>query len=55
LEGLVAPYSPEDLSWPRRHDYEVRANWKVIVENYKNVTIVPIFTPNVCGVAADQW
>jgi len=54
LEGRSSrPYAPR-ISLAARHDYEVRANWKVIVENYKNVTIVPIFTPNCVRVAADS-
>ena len=35
LEGIVAPYSPEALVTPVVHDYDVAANWKVVVENYQ--------------------
>jgi Rieske 2Fe-2S family protein len=35
LEEIVAPYAPEALVTPLVHDYDVAANWKVLVENYQ--------------------
>jgi Rieske 2Fe-2S family protein len=34
LDALVRPYAPEMLVSVEKHAYDVRANWKVIVENY---------------------
>ena len=34
LDSLVAPYQPEALVRLARHEYEIAANWKVVIENY---------------------
>lgn len=51
LAGLVAPYAPERLRLAARHDYEVRANWKVIVENYHECYHCPHIHPELCAVS----
>jgi Rieske 2Fe-2S family protein len=51
LPELVAPYAPETLKLAARHDYEVRANWKVIVENYHECYHCPQIHPELCAVS----
>ncbi|HEY0804383.1 MAG TPA: aromatic ring-hydroxylating dioxygenase subunit alpha [Pseudonocardiaceae bacterium] len=52
LAELVAPYAPERLTLAARHDYQVRANWKVIVENYQECYHCPHIHPELCAVSA---
>jgi glycine betaine catabolism A len=51
LESLVAPYAPERLTSAARHEYTVRANWKVIVENYQECYHCPLIHPELCAVS----
>jgi Rieske 2Fe-2S family protein len=51
LAELVAPYRPERLKPAARHTYEVRANWKVIVENYQECYHCPHIHPELCAVS----
>jgi Rieske 2Fe-2S family protein len=51
LAGLVAPYAPRDLRVADRHEYLVRANWKVIVENYHECYHCPHIHPELCKVS----
>jgi Rieske 2Fe-2S family protein len=51
LAGLVAPYRPADLRLAARHEYGVRANWKVIVENYHECYHCPHIHPELCAVS----
>jgi Rieske 2Fe-2S family protein len=51
LGSLVAPYRPETLTRLARHDYEVAANWKVIVENYHECYHCPLIHPELCQVS----
>jgi Rieske 2Fe-2S family protein len=51
LAELVAPYSPERLRLAARHSYDVRANWKVIVENYHECYHCPHIHPELCAVS----
>jgi Rieske 2Fe-2S family protein len=51
LAGLVAPYAAERLVLAARHDYDVRANWKVIVENYQECYHCPHIHPELCAVS----
>jgi Rieske 2Fe-2S family protein len=51
LDGLVAPYAPAELKLAARHDYQVRANWKVIVENYQECYHCPHIHPELCAVS----
>jgi Rieske 2Fe-2S family protein len=50
LERLVAPYEPERLVVKARHDYTVRANWKIIAENYHECYHCPMIHPELCAV-----
>jgi glycine betaine catabolism A len=51
LAELVAPYAPERLKLAARHEYEVRANWKVIIENYHECYHCPHIHPELCAVS----
>jgi Rieske 2Fe-2S family protein len=51
LASLVAPYRPERLRLAARHDYDVRANWKVVVENYHECYHCPQIHPELCAVS----
>ena len=50
LEELVAPYSPEGLVPAARHDYEIAANWKLVVENYHECYHCTTIHPALCKV-----
>jgi Rieske 2Fe-2S family protein len=51
LAGLVEPYAPGRLKLAARHDYEVAANWKVVVENYQECYHCPHIHPELCAVS----
>ena len=51
LTGLVAPYRPETLVRREVHEYVVRANWKVITENYHECYHCPLIHPELCAVS----
>jgi Rieske 2Fe-2S family protein len=51
LAGLVAPYRPERLRPAATHEYLVRANWKVLVENYHECYHCPQIHPELCAVS----
>jgi Rieske 2Fe-2S family protein len=51
LVDLVAPYAPEHLRLADRHAYDVRANWKVLVENYHECYHCPLIHPELCAVS----
>jgi Rieske 2Fe-2S family protein len=51
LADLVAPYAPDRLRRAARHEYRVRANWKVIVENYQECYHCPHIHPELCAVS----
>lgn len=51
LAGLVAPYAPELLKLAASRDYQVEANWKVVVENYQECYHCPHIHPELCDVA----
>ena len=51
LTGLVAPYAPETLMLRARHDYVVKANWKVVTENYHECYHCPLIHPELCQVS----
>jgi Rieske 2Fe-2S family protein len=50
LNELIAPYAPERLIAAATHEYEVAANWKVIVENYHECYHCPQIHPELCRV-----
>jgi Rieske 2Fe-2S family protein len=51
LGSLLAPYHPATLVRRARHDYEVAANWKVVVENYHECYHCPLIHPELCRVS----
>jgi Rieske 2Fe-2S family protein len=51
LTGLVEPYAPERLTLAARHTYDVRANWKVLAENYHECYHCPLIHPELCAVS----
>ena len=51
LADLVAPYAPERLFLRARHDYDVAANWKVMIENYHECYHCPLIHPELCQVS----
>jgi Rieske 2Fe-2S family protein len=50
LTGLMEPYRPERLVPWATHEYEVWANWKVIVENYHECYHCTNIHPELCQV-----
>jgi Rieske 2Fe-2S family protein len=50
LDELVAPYDPGHLVVAATHEYEIRANWKVVVENYHECYHCTTIHPELCRV-----
>jgi glycine betaine catabolism A len=50
LDGLVRPWALERLVLAERQEYLVRANWKVITENYHECYHCPSIHPALCKV-----
>ena len=51
LGAIVSPYRPDQLRLGARHTYEVRANWKVVAENYHECYHCPLIHPELCHVS----
>jgi Rieske 2Fe-2S family protein len=51
MAELTAPYRPEVLSLKARHTYDVKANWKIVVENYHECYHCPLIHPELCKVS----
>ena len=51
LEGIVSPYRAAGLRTVATHDYEIAANWKVIVENYQECYHCSMIHPELCQVS----
>jgi Rieske 2Fe-2S family protein len=51
LETIVEPYDAERLVTPVIHEYDVEANWKVIIENYQECYHCPSIHPELCRVS----
>ncbi len=51
LDQLVAPYRTEDLVLGARHTYEIKANWKLVSENYHECYHCPLIHPELCQVS----
>ncbi len=54
LDAILGPYRPADLVGVARHEYEVRANWKVIHENYQECLHCPHIHPELCRVSPPE-
>ncbi len=52
LEEIVAPYDAGSLVTCESHEYDVAANWKVIVENYQECYHCSMIHPELCRVSA---
>ena len=51
LEGIVAPYAPAELRVVATHEYEIAANWKIVVENYQECYHCSMIHPELCQVS----
>jgi Rieske 2Fe-2S family protein len=54
LEGLddrIGPYHPELLEVRGRHEYVVKANWKIVIENYQECYHCSTIHPELCAVS----
>ena len=51
LEDIVAPYDAGSLVTCETHEYDVEANWKVIVENYQECYHCSMIHPELCRVS----
>jgi Rieske 2Fe-2S family protein len=54
LEDIVLPYAPERLRVLARHEYEIAANWKIIVENYQECYHCSMIHPELCQVSPPE-
>jgi Rieske 2Fe-2S family protein len=54
LERVVAPYDAGSLVTARVHEYDVAANWKVLVENYQECYHCSMIHPELCRVSPPQ-
>jgi Rieske 2Fe-2S family protein len=52
LDRLIADYEPERLVAGDAHDYDLAANWKVIVENYHECYHCTEIHPELCTVSS---
>jgi glycine betaine catabolism A len=50
LTEVLEPYGPERLRPAASHEYEIEANWKVVVENYHECYHCPQIHPELCRV-----
>ncbi|MDP9343655.1 MAG: aromatic ring-hydroxylating dioxygenase subunit alpha [Actinomycetota bacterium] len=51
LDALLAPWEPERLMVAAREEYEVRANWKIVGENYHECYHCSSIHPELCRVS----
>jgi Rieske 2Fe-2S family protein len=51
LENVLAPYEPERLRAAGCHDYTVKANWKILSENYQECYHCAMIHPQLCRVS----
>jgi Rieske 2Fe-2S family protein len=54
LEDVVAPYDPARLEVLAIHEYEIAANWKVVVENYQECYHCSMIHPELCQVTPPE-
>jgi Rieske 2Fe-2S family protein len=52
--GLLAAYETERLVVAGHHDYVVRANWKILNENYQECYHCPVIHPELCTVSPPE-
>jgi glycine betaine catabolism A len=51
---VVAPYTPERLVVGASHTYDIRANWKIVVENYLECYHCSSIHPELCHVTPPE-
>jgi Rieske 2Fe-2S family protein len=51
LDALVAPYEMGRLKVAGEHEYDARANWKILSENYHECYHCPTIHPELCKVS----
>ncbi len=51
LEGIVDGYDAASLVTPVIHEYDVAANWKVVIENYQECYHCSMIHPELCRVS----
>jgi Rieske 2Fe-2S family protein len=54
LDAIVAPYATELLVTAASHDYDVAANWKVLIENYQECYHCSMIHPELCRVSPPE-
>ena len=54
LEVVVDGYAPESLRLGARHEYELQANWKIVVENYTECYHCDEIHPELCRVTPPE-
>ncbi len=54
LETVIGEYRPETLVLGASHEYEVRANWKIVVENYLECYHCSSIHPELCEVTPPE-
>ncbi len=54
LDSIIAPYDAESLLTAETHQYEVAANWKVIIENYQECYHCSMIHPELCRVSPPE-
>jgi Rieske 2Fe-2S family protein len=51
LEPIVDGYDAGDLQTAEIHEYDVAANWKIVIENYQECYHCPSIHPELCAVS----
>ncbi len=51
LEAIIAPYDADSLLTAETHEYDVAANWKVVIENYQECYHCSMIHPELCRVS----
>jgi glycine betaine catabolism A len=54
LDAILDRYDAEELVTVETHEYDVAANWKVIVENYQECYHCPSIHPELCRVSPPE-
>jgi len=54
LEGILSNYDAETLVTAETHEYDVAANWKVVIENYQECYHCSMIHPELCRISAPE-
>jgi glycine betaine catabolism A len=52
VDSLIADYEPERMFLGTSHEYDLRANWKIIIENYHECYHCTEIHPELCSVSS---